>query len=78
MVGEMEDPAFVNILAMNGLGFLAVPTLVAKETMARFGFRAIGRTEECRQQFYAITAERKRAHPAIQAIISKAKPATSG
>jgi LysR family transcriptional activator of nhaA len=78
LVGEMEDPAFVNILAMNGLGFLAVPTLVAKETMARFGFRAIGRTEECRQQFYAITAERKRVHPAIQAVISKAKPATSG
>jgi LysR family transcriptional activator of nhaA len=77
LVAEMEDPAFVNIMALNGLGFVAVPTLVAKESMARFGFRAIGRTEECRQQFYAITAERKRAHPAIQAIISKTRPAIS-
>ena len=75
LVGELEDPAFVNILALHQLGFMVVPTLVAKESMARFGFRAIGRTEECRQQFYAITAERKRTHPAIHAIISRAKPA---
>ena len=78
LVGEIEDPAFVHILALHGLGFIAVPTLVAKETMAQFGFRTVGRTEECRQQFYAITAERKRTHPAIQAIISKARPAPSG
>ncbi len=78
LVGEMEDPAFVNILAHQKLGFMAVPTMVAKESMAQFGFRTIGRTEECRQQFYAITAERKREHPAIQAIISKARPASAG
>lgn len=75
LVGEVEDPAFVNILALHKLGFMVVPTLVAKESMTQFGFRAIGRTEECRQQFYAITAERKRTHPAIHAIISRAKPA---
>ena len=68
----------MHILALHVLGFIAVPTLVAKETMAQFGFRTVGRTEECRQQFYAITAERKRTHPAIQAIISKARPAPSG
>jgi len=68
----------VHILALHGLGFIAVPTLVAKETMARFGFRTIGHTEECRQQFYAITAERRRTHPAILAIISRASSARSG
>ena len=78
LVGEIEDPAFVHILALHGLGFIAVPTLVAKETMARFGFRTIGHTEECRQQFYAITAERRRTHPAILAIISRASSARSG
>jgi LysR family transcriptional activator of nhaA len=72
LVGEFEDPAFVNLLAANGLGFMAVPTLVAKESMARFGFRIIGRAGECQQEFYAITAERKRTHPAIVAITSKA------
>jgi LysR family transcriptional regulator, transcriptional activator of nhaA len=71
LVGEFEDPAFVNLLAANGLGFMAVPTLVVKESMARYGFRVVGRAGECQQEFYAITAERKRAHPAIAAITSK-------
>lgn len=71
LVGEFEDPAFVNLLAANGLGFMAVPTLVVKVSMARFGFRIIGRAGECQQEFYAITAERKRAHPAIAAITAK-------
>ena len=75
MVGEVEDPAFVNILALKGLGFMAVPTLVAKEIVTRFGFRAIGRTDDCKQQFYAITPERKRTHPAVAAITSHAKAA---
>lgn len=78
LVTEMEDPAFVSILALQGLGFMAVPTLVAKESLARFGLRVIGRTEECRQQFYAITAERKREHPAIQAILSRARRSSAG
>lgn len=75
MVGEIEDPAFVNVLALQGLGFMTVPTLVAKEIVTRFGFRAIGRTDDCKQQFYAITPERKLTHPAVAAITSHAKAA---
>jgi len=75
LIGEVEDPAFVNILALQGLGFMAVPTLAAKEIVTRFGFRAIGRTDECKQQFYAITPEHKLTHPAVAAITSQAKAA---
>ncbi len=77
LVGEIEDPAFVNVLALHGLGFMAVPALVAKEIVTRFGFRAIGRTDECQQQFYAITPERKLTHPAVLAITSQARAALS-
>jgi LysR family transcriptional activator of nhaA len=73
LVGEFEDPALVNILALQGLGFMSVPSIVAKEVVRRYGFRLIGRTEECRQQFYAITAERKLTHPAVVAITSAAR-----
>jgi len=78
LVGEIEDPAFVNVLALHGLGFMSVPTLVAKEVVTRFGFRAIGRTNECKQQFYAITPERKLTHPAVLAITSQGRAALSG
>lgn len=77
LVGEFYDPAFVNVLALHGLGFMAVPTIVAKEIVTRFGFRAIGRTDECKQQFYAITPERKLTHPAVLAVTSQARAAFS-
>lgn len=73
LVGEFEDAALVNVLAVNGLGFMTVPTLVVDEAVRRFGFQIIGRTNECEQQFYAITAERKLTHPAIVAITSRAR-----
>lgn len=71
LVGEIEDPALVNILAVHGLGFVAVPTAVAKETVDRFDLRVIGRSAGCKQQFYAINAQRKLTHPAVIAITSR-------
>ncbi len=68
LVGEFYDPAFVNVLALHDLGFMCVPTIVVKEVVERFGFRVIGRTDDCQQQFYAITPERRLTHPAVTAI----------
>lgn len=71
LVGEFYDPALVNVLALHGLGFMCVPTVVAKEVFSRFQLQPIGRSDECRQQFYAITAQRKLSHPAVVAITAK-------
>jgi len=51
---------------------MCVPTVVEKEAVAQLGFRVIGRTDECQQQFYAITPERRLTHPAVTAITSDA------
>ena len=61
----------------DGLGFFALPTLVVKEAVACYGFQIIGRTKDCRQQFYAISAERNLTHPAVLAITSQARAAFS-
>jgi LysR family transcriptional activator of nhaA len=70
LVGEFYDPAFVNVLALHDLGFMCIPTVVVKEIVSRYGFRVIGRTDQCQQQFYAITPERRLTHPAVTAITS--------
>lgn len=75
LVAEFDDAALMKVAAVDGLGFFALPTLVVKEAVVRYGFQIIGRTEECRQQFYAISAERKLTHPAVVAITSKARAA---
>ena len=70
LVGEFEDPALLHVFAFHGLGFIPVATLVAKEAATRFGFGVVGRTDACRQRFYAITPERKLTHPVVTAITS--------
>jgi LysR family transcriptional activator of nhaA len=73
MVGEFYDPAFINVLALHDLGFMSVPTVVVREVVNRFGFRVIGQTDDCQQQFYAITPERRLTHPAVTAITTEAR-----
>jgi DNA-binding transcriptional LysR family regulator len=72
---KLDKP--IQAACRHGLGFFAVPTLVVKEAVTRYGFQSIGRTEDCRQQFYAISAERKLMHPAVLVITSQARAALS-
>jgi LysR family transcriptional activator of nhaA len=71
VVAEFEDAALTKIVATSGHGFIAVPTVVVAEAVERYGFVPIGRTKEVEAQFYAITAERRFTHPAIQAIVGR-------
>lgn len=71
VVAEFEDAALTKIVATSGLGFIAVPTVVASEAVERYGFVPLGRTKEVETQFYAITAERRFTHPAIIALTER-------
>lgn len=73
LVAEFDDPALMKVMAAEGIGFCALPDVVLKETTARYGVRRIGPAGSCRQQFYAISAERRIVHPAVVAITSQAQ-----
>lgn len=68
VLAEFEDAALTKVMAADGKGFIAVPSVVANEARERYGFQLIGATEKCRAQFYAISAERKITHPAVLSI----------
>ncbi|MBL9187175.1 MAG: transcriptional activator NhaR [Opitutaceae bacterium] len=68
VLAEFEDAALMKVMASDGRGFIPVPTLVAQEAIDRFSLRIIGATEKCREQFFAITADRRIHHPAVAAI----------
>lgn len=78
VVAEFEDAALTKIVATSGLGFIAVPTVVASDAIERYGFVTIGRTKDVKTRFYAITAERRFTHPAILAITEGLKRRKSG
>ncbi len=71
VLAEFEDAALMKVVASDGRGFIPVPTLVAQEAIDRFSLRIIGATEKCREQFFAITADRRIHHPAV-AVITQA------
>ena len=68
VVAEFEDPAFMMVMAAEGLGFVVAPSVTARETLRHYGLKSFGVTEECSHQYYAITAERRLKHPIAVAI----------
>jgi len=73
IVAEFEDLALMKVMAAEGRGFIALPSVAVKDAVGHYGFQPIGRTEKCRVQFHAITAERRIAHPAVALITSQAR-----
>ncbi len=47
--------------------------MIEAEILRRYKVRVVGRSEAVRQQFYAISVERKIKHPAVAAICEAAR-----
>lgn len=71
VVAEFEDLALMKVMAAEGRGFIAVPTVALKDAVAHYNFQAIGEASQCRSQFHAITVERRIAHPAVALITGR-------
>ena len=71
-VAEIEDSALMKVFGQHGRGIFAAPIVVADEIRKTHGVRMIGSTDEVREQFYAITVERRITHPAVAAIAEAA------
>lgn len=73
VVAELDDAALAKIVGEAGLGVFAAPDVVEKEVQQRYKVQLIGRVEQVRQRFFAISVERKIRHPAVVAISDSAR-----
>jgi LysR family transcriptional activator of nhaA len=73
VVAEVEDSALLKALGQAGWGVFAAPTALVDSVQEQYGVSVIGTTEEVRERFYAITAERKIKNPAVVAILGRAR-----
>jgi LysR family transcriptional activator of nhaA len=73
IVGEFDDSALMKAFGRAGTGVFIAPTPIAAEVEKQYNVVAIGQTDEVRDQFYAISVERKISHPAIVAITEMAR-----
>ncbi|HEV7617127.1 MAG TPA: transcriptional activator NhaR [Burkholderiaceae bacterium] len=70
VVGEFDDNALLNTFGRSGLGLFPAPSALAADVEEQFSAIPVGEITEVREQFYAISNERKIKHPAVDAILS--------
>jgi LysR family transcriptional regulator, transcriptional activator of nhaA len=68
IVAEVEDAALMNHFGAEGLGFIPVYSAVLPEVTKMYELRKFGVVKGAEIDLYAITAERKIRHPAVEAI----------
>ena len=68
IAGEFEDSALLKEFGEKGDGIFAAPCVVEKQVQRRYNVDVVGRTDEVRESFYAISFERIIKHPAVTAI----------
>ena len=73
MVAEFEDRALMKAFGEAGAGIFTSPTAVEEDVVAKYGVSVIARTDEIKERFYAISAERRIKHPAVSAITEAAR-----
>ena len=73
VVAEFEDSALLKVFGADGVGLFVAPTVVEREVMAQYGVQLLGRTDEVRERFYAISVERRLKNPAVLAISDAAR-----
>ncbi|MDH5563173.1 MAG: transcriptional activator NhaR [Nitrospirota bacterium] len=73
VVGEFEDGATMKAFAQAGKGIFPGSTVTAKEISRQYLVKKIANVPAIREQFYAISAERRIKHPAVLAIMDSAQ-----
>jgi len=73
MVAEFDDSALMKVFGQEGAGVFIAPAAIEAEVEWQYQVTAIGRVDEVKERFYAISVERKVTHPVISAVVEAAR-----
>ena len=76
VVGEFDDSALMKSFGQAGVGVFTAPSVIEAAVRREYGVRVIGRIDEVRERFYAVSVERRLKHPAVVAISETARQQT--
>jgi LysR family transcriptional activator of nhaA len=68
IVAELDDSALLTTFGQAGAGLFVAPTVLEKEVVRQFGVTIVGRLNDVRERYFAISVERRLKHPAVVAI----------
>jgi LysR family transcriptional activator of nhaA len=75
IAAEFEDRALMKAFGEAGAGVFTSPSVVEEDVLAKYDVQRVGGTEDLRERFYVISAERRLKHPAVVAITDAARRA---
>lgn len=78
VVGEFDDRALLMTFGQAGAGVFAAPSVIEAEVIKQHRVRLLGRTNEIRERYFAISADRRLKHPAVAALTTAARHAMFG
>lgn len=73
MVAEFDDSALMKVFGQQGVGVFIAPAAIEAEVELQYQVTAIGRVDEVKARFYAISVERKVTHPVVSAVVEAAR-----
>ena len=71
--GEFSDSALLKAFGARGEGLFVAPSAIEEDVRRMYGVVVVGHEERLRERFYAISVEKRIAHPAVLAITQGAR-----
>lgn len=72
-IAEFDDSALMKAFGQANAGIFIAPTAIESEVERQYHVTAIGRVEEVKESFFAISAERQVKHPVVSVVVKKAR-----
>jgi len=69
MIAEFDDSALMKAFGKEGAGIFIAPAVIEAEVALQYQVKTIGRIDEVKEHFYAITVERRVKHPVVSAVM---------
>ena len=73
IVGEFDDGALIKSFGEAGAGVFTAPSAIVADVVAHYQVVPLGETDEIRERFFLISAERRLTHPAAKAVSENAR-----
>lgn len=73
MIAEFDDSALMKAFGQEGAGIFIAPAAIEAEVERQYQVTAIGRVDEVKEHFYAISVERRITHPVVSTVLATAR-----
>jgi LysR family transcriptional activator of nhaA len=73
IIAEFDDSALMKVFGQDAAGVFIAPAAIEAEVEWQYQVTAIGRVDEVKEHFYAISVERRVLHPVVTVLLNTAR-----